>query len=46
MKPVIRYRSQLLFRRAYKPNPKHKPGLRVPALLFRPARVGPNKESP
>jgi len=39
MKPVIRYQSQLLFRKAYKPSRiiRIKPGP-VPTLVFRPER--------
>jgi len=42
MKPIIRYRSQLLFRKSFKPNrvirirPAHKA-----TLVVRPARAGP-----
>jgi hypothetical protein len=42
MKPVIRYKSQLLHRRSYKPNRSIKfrpaPGAGV---VFRPSRAGP-----
>ena len=42
MKPVIRYRSQLLFRKSYKPNRaiRIRPAPKV-ALIVRPARAGP-----
>ena len=42
MKPVIRYRSQLLFRKSYKPNRviRNRPVLKA-ALGVRPARAGP-----
>ena len=42
MKPVIRYRSQLLFRKSYKPNRviRIRPA-RKPVLVVRPARAGP-----
>ena len=44
MKPVIRYRSQLLFRKSYKP--KRIIQIRPAAkwnLVFRPSRAGPIK---
>lgn len=42
MKPVLRYQSQLLFRKSYKPNRviRIRPGLRL-NLVFRPTRAGP-----
>ena len=44
MKPVIRYQSQLLFRKSYKPNRiiriRPTTGLN---RVFRPSRAGPNK---
>jgi hypothetical protein len=42
MKPVIRYRSQLLYRKSYKPNRfiRIRPARKV-ALIVRPARAGP-----
>ena len=42
MKPVIRYRSQLLFRKSYKPNRviRIRPAQKT-ALVVRPARAGP-----
>ena len=42
MKPVIRYRSQLLFRKSYKPNRviRIRPAQTV-ALVVRPAPAGP-----
>jgi hypothetical protein len=42
MKPVIRYRSQLLFRKSYKPNRviRIRPAPKV-ALIVRPDRAGP-----
>ncbi len=42
MKPVIRYRSQLLFRKSYKPNRviRIRPAQKA-ALVVRPARAGP-----
>jgi hypothetical protein len=41
MKPVIRYKSQLLFRKSYKPNRviRIRPAQKV-ALVVRPARAG------
>ena len=39
MKPVIRYQSQLLFRRSYKPNRIRIKPVKV-NLTFRPARFG------
>ena len=41
LKPVIRLPSQLLIRRAFKPNAKLKPGQRGLAVNFRPSRAGP-----
>ena len=42
MKPVIRYRSQLLFRKSYKPNRniRIRPTPRL-ELMFQPSRAGP-----
>ena len=42
MKPVIRYRSQMLFRKSYKPNRviRIRPAQKA-ALVVRPARAGP-----
>jgi len=42
MKPVIRYQSQLLFRKSYKPNRivRIRPSAK-PNLVFRPSRAGP-----
>jgi hypothetical protein len=42
MKPVLRYQSQLLFRKSYKPNRviRIRPAQKV-ALIVRPARAGP-----
>jgi hypothetical protein len=42
MKPVLRYQSQLLFRKSYKPNRviRIRPAPRL-NLVFRPARAGP-----
>ena len=42
MKPVIRYQSQLLFRKSYKPNcvVQIRPGAKQ-NLVFRPSRAGP-----
>ena len=41
MKPVIRYRSQLLFRKSYKPNRilRIKPAVKM-NFIFRPVRFG------
>jgi hypothetical protein len=41
MKPVTRYQSRLLIRRAFKPNAKRKNRLRVPVVSCRPARASP-----
>jgi len=41
LKSVIRLQSQLLVRRALKPNAKLKPGQRGLAVKFRPSRAGP-----
>lgn len=45
MKPVIRYQSQLLFRRSYKPTRilRLRPGAKL-NLMFRPSRAGPVKK--
>jgi len=42
MKPVIRYQSQLLFRKSYKPNRiiRIRPAQRL-NVAFRPTRAGP-----
>ena len=42
MKPVMRYQSQLLFRKSYKPNRviRTRPAPRL-NLVFRPTRAGP-----
>ena len=44
MKPVIRYRSQMLFRKSYKPNRviRIRPAQRA-TLVVRPARAGPQR---
>ena len=39
MKPVLRYQSQLLYRKAYKPNWRFKPRLTRRPIVFRPARA-------
>ena len=46
MKPVIRYQSQLLFRKSYKPNRviRIRPAPRL-NLLFRPSRAGPENKT-
>ena len=46
MKPVIRYQSQLLFRKSYKPNRviRIRPGIKV-RLSFRSFRAGPERKS-
>jgi len=46
VKPVLRYQSQLLFRKSYKPNRKMRirPAPRV-TLVVRPARAGPQNET-
>jgi len=46
MKPVIRYRSQLLFRKSYKPNRviRIRPAPKV-ALVVRPARADPQNQT-
>jgi hypothetical protein len=38
MKPVIRFQSQLLFRKSYKPAKIYRPASRTKPLVFRPAR--------
>ena len=45
MKPVIRYQSQLLFRKSYKPNRviRIRPAPKV-TLIVRPARAGPQNK--
>jgi hypothetical protein len=42
MRPAIRYQSQLLFRKSYKPNRiiRTRPGVKR-NLSFRPSRAGP-----
>ena len=42
MKPVMRYQSQLLFRKSYKPNRviQIRPAVKL-NLVFRPSRAGP-----
>ena len=40
MKPVIRYQSQLLFRKSYKPNRVIRIGPQKRGLVFRPAGFG------
>ena len=46
MKAVIRYRSQLLFRKSYKPSRvlRIRPARKV-ALVVRPARAGPQNQT-
>ena len=41
MKPTLRYRSQLLFRKSYRPNPilRIKPAAKL-NFVFRPVRFG------
>jgi hypothetical protein len=41
MKPVIRYQSQLLFRKSYKPARILRIRLSAKPLIFRPTRAGP-----
>jgi hypothetical protein len=46
MRPVLRYQSQLLFRKSYKPNRILR--IRLAAkrnLTFRPPRAGPTKDN-
>lgn len=39
MKPVVRYQSQLLFRKSYKPNRLFRKGpMAKPSITFRPMR--------
>ncbi len=42
MKPILRYQSQLLFRKSYKPNRvvQIRPAPKL-KLIFRPTRAGP-----
>jgi hypothetical protein len=42
MKPILRYQSQLLFRKSHKPNRviRIRPALKL-NLVFRPSRAGP-----
>jgi hypothetical protein len=46
MRPVIRYRSQLLYRKSYKPNRliRVRPARKV-TLVFRPVRAAPQPAS-
>lgn len=46
MKPIIRYRSQLLFRKSYKPdrNIQIRPAAKQNPV-FRPSRAGPQEKS-
>ena len=46
MKPIIRYRSQLLFRKSYKPNRviRIRPTARLNPV-FRPIRAGPQEKT-
>ena len=46
MKPIVRYRSQLLFRKSYKPNRilRIRPAQKA-ALMVRPARAGPQTQT-
>jgi len=46
MKPVLRYQSQLLFRKSYKPTRviRMRPAGKL-NLVFRPSRAGPRVES-
>jgi hypothetical protein len=46
MKPILRYQSQLLFRKSYKPNRniRVRPSKRL-NLVFRPVRAGPPIEN-
>jgi len=41
MKPVIRYQSQLLYRRSYKPIRTFKFRSQVKTITFRPSRAAP-----
>jgi len=41
MKPVLRLQSCLLYRKAYKPERRFKPGLAYPAISCRLARASP-----
>jgi len=41
LKPVIRFQSRLLIRKAFKLNAKLKPGQRGVAVRFRPCCAGP-----
>jgi len=41
MKPILRYQSQLLYRKAYKVNWQFKPRPVVKRLAFRPTRAVP-----
>ena len=46
MKPVLRYQSQLLFRKSYKPTRviRMRPAVKL-SFVFRPPRAGPRVES-
>jgi hypothetical protein len=46
MRPAIRYQSQLLFRKSYKPNRviRIRPGVKL-NLMFRPSRAGPENKN-
>jgi len=45
MKPVIRYQSQLLFRKSYKPDRVIRIRLAAKAIkVFRPTRAGPQRK--
>ena len=46
MKSIIRYQSQLLFRKSYKPNRviRIRPAMKL-NITFRPSRAGPRIES-
>jgi hypothetical protein len=46
MKPVMRYQSQLLFRKSFKPNRviRIRPAAKL-KLVFRPSRAGPRLKS-
>jgi hypothetical protein len=46
MKPVIRYQSQLLFRKSYKPSRviRIRPAAKL-NLVFRPSRTGPENKN-
>lgn len=46
MKPIMRYQSQLLFRKSYKPNRviRIRPAVTL-NFVFRPSRAGPRTQS-